>query len=139
RTQPILNLAAFVPLPRWMPRLHRRRTLTAAREIRALIAGHAEFRDRALAAVSSRIVDLVEVIDELLLRRVDLRLASWLAERAGQSVTATHQALAAELGTAREVVSRILKDFERRGWVSLGRGRIEIIAAGALRDFSAGL
>ena len=37
RTQPILNLAAFVPLPRWMPRFHRRRTRTTARAIRALI------------------------------------------------------------------------------------------------------
>ena len=37
RTQPILNLAAFVPLPRWMPRLHRRRTRQTARRIRALI------------------------------------------------------------------------------------------------------
>ena len=37
RNQPILNLAAFVPLPRWFPRFHRRKTLSAAREIRALI------------------------------------------------------------------------------------------------------
>ncbi len=37
RTQPILNLAAFVPLPRWMPRLHRRRTRQTARRIRDLI------------------------------------------------------------------------------------------------------
>ncbi|MFN3294240.1 MAG: cytochrome P450 [Gemmobacter sp.] len=50
RTQPILNLAAFVPLPRWMPRLHRRRTLTAAREIRALIAGLTAERAAAIAA-----------------------------------------------------------------------------------------
>lgn len=37
RTQPILNLGAFVPLPSWMPRLHRRRTVATARAIRALI------------------------------------------------------------------------------------------------------
>ncbi len=39
RSQPILNLAAFVPLPGWVPRLHRRRTVATARQIRALIAG----------------------------------------------------------------------------------------------------
>jgi len=39
RTQPILNLAAFIPLPRWVPRLHRRSTLQSARKIRALIEG----------------------------------------------------------------------------------------------------
>lgn len=44
RTQPILNVAAFVPLPRWMPRLHRRRTRETARRIRALITRLTEQR-----------------------------------------------------------------------------------------------
>jgi cytochrome P450 len=39
RTQPVLNLAAFIPLPRWVPRLHRRETRATARRIRALIEG----------------------------------------------------------------------------------------------------
>jgi cytochrome P450 len=39
RTQPVLNLAAFVPLPRWFPRFHRRKTVATARRIRALIEG----------------------------------------------------------------------------------------------------
>jgi CRP/FNR family transcriptional regulator len=110
-----------------------------AADFRALIATNADFRDRTLAVFSTRIVELVQVIDELLLRRVDLRLALWLAERADQPLAATHQSLAAELGTAREVVSRILKDFERRGWVALGRGRIDVANAHALKNFSAGL
>ena len=50
RTQPILNLAAFVPLPRWMPRLHRRRTLAAARDIRRLIERLCADRQAAIAA-----------------------------------------------------------------------------------------
>lgn len=50
RTQPILNIAAFLPLPRWMPRLHRRRTLAAARDIRALIEGLCAQRQAAIAA-----------------------------------------------------------------------------------------
>ncbi len=44
----------------------------------------------------------------------------------------THQQLAAELGSAREVISRQLKEFERRGWVNLSRGSVEIEDAGAL-------
>jgi cytochrome P450 len=50
RTQPILNLGAFIPLPRWFPRLHRRRTRTTAARIRALIAELTEARAQAIAA-----------------------------------------------------------------------------------------
>lgn len=50
RSQPILNLAAFLPLPRWVPRFHRRGTRAAAREIRALITGLVEERRQEIAA-----------------------------------------------------------------------------------------
>lgn len=101
----------------------------------ALLAEDRAFRAMALGVFADRMRDLVEVIDELLLHRVDLRLAEWLAQRAPQ-VCATHQAIAAELGTAREVVSRILKDFERRRLVTLGRGVIGIENAAALRGLA---
>ncbi|MEX5728521.1 cytochrome P450 [Rhodovulum iodosum] len=50
RSQPILNLAAFVPGPAWMPRLHRARTRATARAIRGLIAGLTEARQADIAA-----------------------------------------------------------------------------------------
>ncbi len=50
RTQPILNIAAFLPLPRWFPRLHRRATLRAAHRIRALITAMTESRVREISA-----------------------------------------------------------------------------------------
>lgn len=50
RSQPLLNLAAFLPLPAWMPRFHRRKTLAAARRIRGLIAGLTAERAAAIAA-----------------------------------------------------------------------------------------
>jgi len=49
-------------------------------------------------------------------------------------VAVTHQALALELGTAREVVSRHLKQFEANGWVQLGRGTIQVREPGALKQ-----
>lgn len=101
-----------------------------------LLAENEAFRTMALGVFATRIRELVEVIDELLLHRVDLRLAAWLAE-AGPEVAATHQAIAGELGTAREVVSRILKDFERRGWIALARGAVAVRDAAALRGFAA--
>lgn len=102
----------------------------------AMLATDAAFRAMAFGVFADRMRELVEVIDELLLHRVDLRLADWLALRAPR-VEATHQAIAAELGTAREVVSRILKDFERRRLVTLGRGVIAVEDAGALRALAA--
>ena len=101
-----------------------------------LLAEDPAFRSMAFGVFSRRLGELVEVIDELLLHRVDLRLAEWLASRA-PTAAATHQVVAAELGTAREVVSRILKEFERRGWIALGRGSIAIREPAALSRFAA--
>ena len=70
----------------------------------------------------------------------DLRLARYLAEHAGADhvLVRSHQELATELGTAREVISRQLKEFERRGWVGLRRGQIDIRDAGALARLANG-
>ncbi|MEL6575049.1 MAG: Crp/Fnr family transcriptional regulator [Pseudomonadota bacterium] len=112
-----------------------------AQAFRSLIDANADFRAKVLSVFSHRILELSQVIDDLLVRRVDLRLAGWLAERAaeGATLTATHQSIAAELGSAREVVSRILKDFERRGWVVLRRGAIEVTDREALQRLETGV
>jgi len=106
---------------------------------RALIDTDADFRARAFGTFAARMLDLVTVIDALLLHRVDLRLAGWLATRApgGGTLRTTHQTIAAELGTAREVVSRVLKDFEHRGWTGGTRGAVEIRDPAALARFAA--
>ena len=54
----------------------------------------------------------------------------------GNTLQATHQQLATELGTAREVVSRLLQDFQQRGWVSLSRGSVELTEKAGLRGLS---
>ena len=103
-----------------------------------LIASSKEFRRFVFTAYSKRITDLFLVIEEVAFRRVDIRLAQKLLELAGDSATlhATHQQLATELGTAREVVSRLLQDFQRRGWVSLSRGSVELTEKAGLRELS---
>jgi CRP/FNR family transcriptional regulator len=70
-------------------------------------------------------------------QRLDQRLASTLLGH-GHVVHGTHQALADELGTVREIVTRLLKRFEAAGWVLVGRERIEIRDAAALRALAAG-
>ena len=89
-------------------------------------------------AFGVRIADLFLLVDEVAFKRLDLRLARLLLERRDGSgvVVMTHQAAAAELGSAREVVSRQLKEFERRGWVRLERGRIHVVDADALGNLA---
>nr|WP_237212690.1 Crp/Fnr family transcriptional regulator [Ruegeria lacuscaerulensis] len=101
----------------------------------ALLASDAEFRAAVFRAFSLRIVELSEVIDDLLLNRMDQKLAQWLVDQGGQrpDIRITHQRIATELGSAREVMSRILKDFERRGWVGLKRGVVQVWDIPALR------
>ena len=93
----------------------------------------AVFRSFIFRAYSRRIADLFSLIDDIVFHRVDVRLAARLIDHAenGQ-VKATHQALAVELGTAREVVSRTLGEFQRRGWIEQARGQIGLRNAEAL-------
>lgn len=105
-----------------------RALVVPAATFRALLGQSEPFRDFVFAAYASRIADLLMLIEEVAFGRIDVRLAGWLRARAeeGPEIRATHQEIATELGTAREVVSRQLKEFERRGWVALRRGRLEI-------------
>jgi len=90
-------------------------------------------------SLAERLSEIMTVVEELAFRRVDLRLAEMLEEAAEASdsptINKTHAQLAVELGTAREVVSRILKEFEHRGYVHLGRGHIGVLHPGGLRDY----
>jgi DNA-binding transcriptional MocR family regulator len=79
--------------------------------------------------------DLFHVIEDIAFRRMDIRPAEKIAERAEEgTLRATHAQLAAELGTAREVISRQLAEFQRRGWVDLGRGTVTLLDADALEQ-----
>ncbi|WP_109314884.1 Crp/Fnr family transcriptional regulator [Pseudovibrio ascidiaceicola] len=94
-----------------------------------LIAQSETFRRFVFSAYSKRITDLFLVIEEIAFQRMDIRLAQKLLELAGSSkqVVTTHQQMAAELGTAREVISRQLREFQRRDWITQSRGTIEIV------------
>ena len=94
---------------------------------RALLASSATFRDFVLASYADRVADLILTMEDAVFHRIDRRLARLLVARSMAAVTATHQELAAELGSAREVVSRQLKSFEKQGLVALARGRIDIV------------
>ena len=103
-----------------------------------LIARSVEFRKFVFTAYSRRITDLFFTIEEIAFRRVDIRLAQKLLALAGdgRKLSATHSRLATELGSAREVVSRQLQEFQRRGWVALSRGEVTIENRQALQGLA---
>lgn len=112
----------------------------SARTFHELLGRSTVLREFVFRSYGSRISDLMLLVEEVAFKRIDLRLARFLADRAdaGGNLGATHQAIAVELGTAREVVSRQLKEFERQGLVALSRGRISVRDAAALREMCAG-
>lgn len=102
-----------------------------------LIARSPDFRRFVFEAFGNRIAGLFRLVEEVAFSRIDIRLAHKLIELSrGGTVTATQQQLASELGTAREVVSRILSEFQRRGWVALGRGTIAITGRAGLEELA---
>ena len=99
-----------------------------------LVATSPVFRNFVFSAYARRITDLFTLIDDIVFQRMDVRLAQRLIELADVDavVHATHAALGTELGTAREVVSRTLGEFQRRGWVTQARGEIRLVGREAL-------
>ena len=84
------------------------------------------FRTFVMTNYGALITDLIVLLDEVAFHTLDARLAKLLLDAGGATIGRTHQLMADELGTAREVVSRQLKRFEHKGWVALGRGHVEI-------------
>jgi CRP/FNR family transcriptional regulator len=103
-----------------------------------LVASSKSFRDFVFAAFSKRITDLFLMIDEVAFQRMDVRLAYKLIELSGgeDSVAITHHKLAVELGTAREVVSRQLQEFHRRGWIEQSRRKVHLLNPTALEKLA---
>ena len=103
----------------------------ASQVFESLVARSAEFRRFVFAAHAGRIAALMQVVSDVAFTRIPARLARCLLQRADAlgNVAMTHEALAIEIGTAREVVSRNLKSLERQGCVRLGQGAVTIVAA----------
>lgn len=85
--------------------------------------------------ISERLADVIAIIEEIAFKQVDIRVAEKLNEyitTKKNPIEITHQELASEIGTSREVVSRILKDFEYKGICEISRGSINILDASKL-------
>ncbi len=96
------------------------------------------WREFVFELLSQRLSAVMAVVEEVAFRRMDVRVASLILERvqASDQVHVTHQEIAAELGSSREVVSRILEDFSARGFLKVSRGSIRILDREALSSHS---
>ncbi len=87
------------------------------------------WREFVFDLLSQRLSSVMSIVDEVVFRRMDARIAGLLLARTRQGgrIQITHQEIAAELGTSREVVSRILEGFASAGLISASRGQVEIL------------
>jgi CRP/FNR family transcriptional regulator, anaerobic regulatory protein len=109
-----------------------------ADSLRDWVKRHDLWREFVFDLLSDRLSTVMEVVDEVVFQHMDRRVASFLLTRSKSQypLKVTHQEIAAELGSSREVISRILEDFSSRGWVRSGRGVIEILDEDGLVDLS---
>lgn len=92
------------------------------------LAESGEFRQFVFNAYGQRLAEVIALVEEISFGQINRRLARYLLQHvSGNDLMITHQGLATELGSAREVISRHLKDFEQRGWIEQQRGRIRLI------------
>jgi len=100
-----------------------------------LIAEHPTFRNFVFHLFSTRIAELMQLVEEVAFHRLDQRLAKLLLGK-DAPIHATHQALAEELGSVREIVSRLLKGFAAQGLVTLGREQITLLDRDRLQQLA---
>ena len=93
------------------------------------------FRRFVFSLYGERLSEMMELVDAVAFRKLDQRLAQLLVQR-GPVLELTQQKLADELGSVREIVSRLLRGFEMRGWVRLERERVTVLDARALSGFA---
>ena len=106
---------------------------------RQWVAKYGLWREFVFDLLSQRLSSVMAIVEEIAFRRMDERLASLLLKRsqARNPIRITHQEIAAELGSSREVISRLLEDFSKRSLVGIGRGEIEVLDQEGLRTFHA--
>lgn len=103
-----------------------------------LLATHAPFRQYVFSLFAERLTELMALVEAVAFHKLDRRLAGALLGR-GRLVVITHQQLADEVGSVREIVTRVLRSFADQGLVRLSRGSVEVLDAGGLRRVAEGI
>ena len=106
-------------------------------EFARLLVDHAPFRDFVFHLFAERIGELMQLVEEVAFARLDQRLAKLILARQSDTLNVTHQQLADELGSVREIVSRLLKGFAAQGLVALGREHLTVVDRDGLSKLAA--
>ena len=92
--------------------------------------------------MASRFSEVVWLIEQILWKSFDKRLAAYLLEESALEgsleLTTTHELIARHLGSAREVVTRMLRYFQQEGLVRLSRGTVELLDPARLEALQSG-
>jgi CRP/FNR family transcriptional regulator, anaerobic regulatory protein len=113
--------------------------LVSPKNVREWFCKDPEWQKFIFGLLSFRLNDIISVVEEVAFKRIDVRIAEQLVRHLGQGnrvMQKTHAELAADVGSSREVISRILKDFAERGLVNLTRGSIEVIDPESIQHLS---
>jgi len=116
-----------------------RAIVVSPQKVRGWICAEAQWQQFIFGLLSNRLASIISVVEEVAFKRIDVRLAEKFARclaRGETSLQVTHAELAADLGSSREVVSRILKDFAQRGLIETGRGSILLADRQAIERLS---
>jgi CRP/FNR family transcriptional regulator len=105
--------------------------IVPAEEISRLVREQPEWLDYIFRLYQKRFEELLDAVNAVAFKRMDERLSDFLRRRSevgkSKTIELTHEQIAQELGTARVVVSRLLKEMEGEGLLRLGRGKIELV------------
>lgn len=109
-----------------------------ATALREWVSASESMRKFIFETMARALVDVTTLLEDVAFRTMESRLAALLLQHIGvaREISMRHEDIAAELGTAREVVSRLLEKYERRGAIRLSRGRIEIRDEAMLRQLA---
>lgn len=112
--------------------------LIPARHVRKWLSENLDWQSYIFKQLTKKLTQLTDLTDNLVFSNMDSRIANLLCRRLGgdRIISATHQSIANEVGTSREVVSRSLRILESRGYIKLTRGQIEILNFDVLKSFS---
>lgn len=102
--------------------------IISAEDFRRLVDQYAEMRAFVYAGLGGRLISMMKLVEEVAFRRLDVRLRDYITEKKEDNVlNTTHQRIANDLGTSREIISRLLEEFERKGAVALSRDRKSVV------------
>jgi len=102
--------------------------IIAAEDFRRLVDRYAEMRAFVYSGLGGRLISMMRLVEEVAFRRLDERLRDYIiGKKQDGMLNTTHQKIANELGTSREIISRLLEELERKGAISLSRNRIQVL------------